>query len=104
VREILNFQFELKGSRYPPILSYSPEVNRHQESSQKRKHDAVQHIKTKQCLMTHFIGPKHEETDLVSDEGGITHDRGSNCNPPVGQLIPGEKVSCVTQSKREDEE
>jgi hypothetical protein len=54
--------------------------------------------------MTHFIGPKHKETDLVSDERGIAHDRGTNGNPPVGQLIPGEKVSCVTQGKREDEE
>ncbi len=76
----------------------------HEESSQEGEDHTVQHVKAKQSLMTHFIGPKHEVTDLVSDEGGITHDRSSNCNPPVGQLIPGEKVSCVAQSKREDEE
>jgi hypothetical protein len=54
--------------------------------------------------MTHFIGPEHKETDLVSDERGITHDCGPDCDSPVSQLIPGEKVSRITQGKSEDEE
>ncbi len=54
--------------------------------------------------MAHFVSPQHKKADVFSDEGRIVHDRCSDGDSPISQLIPGQKVSCVTEAEGEDEE
>ena len=64
----------------------------------------MEHIKTKQGLMAHFIRSQHKEPNIFPDEGGITHDGCSHGDSPVSQLIPGKEISRITEAEGEDEE
>jgi len=53
--------------------------------------------------MAHFIRSQKKKTNIISNEGSIGHDGRSYGNAPISELIPGEKISCVTQSQGKDE-
>jgi hypothetical protein len=75
----------------------------HQNTQDKRELNTMYHVETKQSLVAYLIRSQKEITDVVSNEGRIAHDGGPYGNSPISQLIPGKKVSCVTQSQGEDE-
>ena len=54
--------------------------------------------------MAYLIRSEHKKTNVLPNEGSISHNSGSNGDSPVSQLIPGEKVSRITQGNSEDEE
>jgi hypothetical protein len=69
----------------------------------KRKLNTVHYIKTKQGFMAHLICSQKKETNIIPNERSIGHDGCAYCNSPISQLIPREKISCVTQSEGKDE-
>jgi hypothetical protein len=75
----------------------------HQDADDKRKLYTVHYIKTKQGFVAYLIRPQKKETNMISNERSIAHDGRPYCNAPISKLIPGEKISCVTQSQGKDE-
>src|SRR5512136_2324835 len=75
----------------------------HEESSQEGEDHTVEHVKAKQSLMAHLICSQNKEPDIFAEEGGITHDGRSHGDSPISQLIPGEEISCITQTESENE-
>jgi hypothetical protein len=75
----------------------------HQGAYYKRKLNTVHYIKTKQGFMAHLIRSQKKETNIIPNERSIGHNGCAYCNSPISQLIPREKISCVTQSEGKDE-
>jgi len=63
----------------------------------------MQYIEAKQGLMADLIRPQKKETNIIPDERSIIHNGCSHGDSPISQLIPGEKVSCITESNGQDE-
>ncbi len=78
-------------------------MDSHQKAREKGDDHAMKNVKTEQSLVAHFIRAQHKESDVVSDQRRITHDRCPDRNAPEGKLIPRQKVSGITESKRKDE-
>jgi hypothetical protein len=75
----------------------------HQGTQYKRELNTVHDIKTKQGLMAHFIRSQKKKTNIISNEGSIGHDGRSYGNAPISELIPGEKISCITECQGKNE-
>jgi hypothetical protein len=53
--------------------------------------------------MAYLICSQEKETKIISNKRSIAHDGCPDCNSPISKLIPGEKISCVTQGQGKDE-
>ena len=76
----------------------------HEKACDKRNDNAVENIKTQQGLMAYLIRTQNKETNIIPNEGRVTHDRCSYGNAPESQLIPGQKISGIAEAERKNEE